>query len=221
VVVNFISTIDGRTTFQGRSGQLGDEGDRAMFHGLRERADAVMAGVNTLRVERYGRMLSRPERRERRLQSGVSAEPLACIVTRSGQLPLDIPLFGEPEARVVVFAPADIELPPTAAAVELNRLSPDELTATTALRRLARDYEVRLLLCEGGPSLFASLLAEGLVDELFLTLAPNLAGGGPNLPLTHGPELPELVPLAPLWLLERARSLYLRYAVGPAVSHRS
>src|SRR5437588_1262348 len=36
VVVNFVATADGRTAFHGRSGQLGDLGDRAVFHGLRE-----------------------------------------------------------------------------------------------------------------------------------------------------------------------------------------
>ena len=51
VVVNFISSVDGRATFQGRSGGLGDDGDRAMFHSLRERADAVMVGSPLARAE--------------------------------------------------------------------------------------------------------------------------------------------------------------------------
>lgn len=213
VLVNFISTVDGRTTFQGRSGPLGDEGDRAMFHGLREQADAVLAGTGTLRIERYGRILSRPERRQRRSQAGRSAEPLAVTVTRTGALPLEIPLFGEPEARVVVFGPQETVAPRTAAEVELHRLADHEMTLTTALRRLRADYQVALLLCEGGPTIFAGLVAEGLVDELFLTLAPRLAGGGGDLPMTIGSELRQLVPLHPRWLLERAGSLYLRYAV--------
>src|SRR5689334_7850681 len=62
-VVNFVSSADGRATVKGRSGGLGDDGDRAMFHGLRERVDAVMAGTRTLRTESYGRILGRPERR--------------------------------------------------------------------------------------------------------------------------------------------------------------
>jgi hypothetical protein len=63
-IVNFVSTADGRVTFAGRSGQLGDDGDRAMFHGLREHVDAVLAGTRTMAVEHYGRILGKEERRE-------------------------------------------------------------------------------------------------------------------------------------------------------------
>ena len=68
--VNFVTSADGRATFGGRSGPLGDDGDRAMFHGLREQFDAVMSGTRTLRTERYGRILGKPERRQRRLDQG-------------------------------------------------------------------------------------------------------------------------------------------------------
>ena len=102
VLVNFISTVDGRATFQGRSGPLDNQGDGALFHGLREHSDAVLAGTGTLRVERYGRILGKAERRERRVNRGLSPEPLACLVTRTGSLPLDIPLFSEPEAQLAI-----------------------------------------------------------------------------------------------------------------------
>jgi riboflavin-specific deaminase-like protein len=214
VRVNFISSIDGRATFQGRSGQLGDEGDRSLFHGLREHADAVLAGTSTLRVEGYGRMLGKPERRQRRTEAGRSPEPLACIVSRSGALPLEIPLFSEPEARVVIFTAAQLELNDVAAQAEVVRLQPEELRPANVLQLLHRDYDVSTLLCEGGPSLFGSLLREGVVDELCLSLAPKLAGGGSSPTITTGPELPELVGLKPVWMLERAGTLFLRYAVS-------
>jgi len=214
VIVNFISSADGRATFHGRSGPLGDEGDRALFHGLRERVDAVLVGTGTLRAERYGRILSRPERRERRVASGRTPEPLACVVTRTGDVPRDIPLFAEPQARIVLFAAREVSLAGVGAAVQVVRLEPGEMTLTTVLRRLRADHGVEMLLCEGGPTLFASLLRERLVDELFLTLAPRLTGGGEGLPITRGPELPDLVPLRTIWLLERAGSLYLRYGLG-------
>jgi riboflavin-specific deaminase-like protein len=215
VLVNFISTLDGRATFQGRSGGLGDEGDRVLFHGLRERADALLVGTGTLRVERYGRMLGRAERRERRVAHGRTPEPLACLVTRTGAVPLDIPLFAEPEAKVVVFSGADVDLSGVQADVALVHVSRDELTLTTVLERLHSDFGISLLLCEGGPSLFSALLHEGLVDELLLTLAPKLAGGGPAPTLTTGSELPELAQLEPIHLLEREGSLFLRYSLRP------
>src|SRR5690348_13287158 len=108
-IVNFVSSADGRATVDGRSGGLGDDGDRAMFHGLREQVDAVMVGTGTLRAETYGRILRRPERRERRVELGLSPEPIACIVSRSGDLPADIPLFSEPDAKVVIFSSIELE----------------------------------------------------------------------------------------------------------------
>ena len=82
-VANFVASADGRASVRGRSGLLGDDGDRAMFHGLRERVDAVLAGTTTMKLERYGRILGKAERRERRVQRGLTPEPLACMFSRS------------------------------------------------------------------------------------------------------------------------------------------
>ena len=213
-LANFVATADGRATIGGRSGPLGDDGDRAMFHGLREQMDAVLAGTSTLRTERYGRILGKEDRRARRGQRGLTPEPLACVITRSGRIPTDVPLFDEPEARIVVFGPEGIELGDVRAQVDVVTLEPSEMTLTTAMGRLRRDFGVRSLLCEGGPTLFGSLLGEGLVDELFLTLAPKLAGGGGGPTISSGTELSEPWALRLLWLLGRNESLYLRYKLG-------
>jgi 5-amino-6-(5-phosphoribosylamino)uracil reductase len=213
-LVNFVATVDGRTSFLGRSGPIGDEADRQMFHGLRERVDAVMAGTATMRTERYGRMTRDAERRRRRAERGLSPDPLAVVVTRSGDVPFEIPLFAEPEARVVVFTPTDLDTSGCAAQVDVVALDPGQLTMTTVFRRLASEYKIRTLLCEGGATVFGALLHEDLVDELFLTVSPRLAGGGTETPITSGPPLPELLHLNLLWALEREGSLFLRYAVS-------
>lgn len=214
-IVNFVASADGRAAFQGRSGQLGDSTDRQMFHGLREQVDAVMAGTRTVGMERYGRVIRDGERRERRLRAGRSAEPLMCLVSRSGRIPTEAPLFSEPEARVVVFAPPGVSIEHVEARVEVVALDPGEMTLTTALRTLRADFGIRSLLCEGGPTLFGGLLEERLVDELFLTLAPKLTGGGTEPTISNGPELAELMQLELLWALEHDHSLYLRYGVVP------
>jgi 5-amino-6-(5-phosphoribosylamino)uracil reductase len=213
-IVNFISSADGRASFQGRSGAFGDEADRELFHGLREQVDAVFVGTRTLRMEHYGRLLRKPERRRRRGRAGRTPEPLACIVTRSGDVPLEAPLFSEPEQRVVVFTPMELEVAELDAQVELVVIDPGELTLTTVFRRLRSHHNVRSLLCEGGPTVFGSLLREGLVNELFLTLAPKLVGGGASPTIASGPEPLELTTLRPVWLLEHDGSLFLRYALG-------
>jgi riboflavin biosynthesis pyrimidine reductase len=73
-----------------------------------------------------------------------------------------------------------------------------------------RQEGVRALLCEGGPRLHGSLQAAGLVDELFLTIAPKLSGGGVPPRILEG-ELSDVVPLELAWLLEEDGELFARY----------
>jgi riboflavin biosynthesis pyrimidine reductase len=212
-MANFVMSVDGRATLDGRSGGLGDDGDHAIFIGLREQVDAVLVGTGTLRAENYGRVLSKPERRQRRVERGLSPEPLLATVTRSGDIPADIPLFAEPEARIVVFSAATPDVGHCAAQVEVVSLDAAELTLTTVVRHLRNLHAVRTLLCEGGPTIFGALLQEHLVDDLFLTVAPKLAGGGRGPAITSGPPLAEPAQARIVWMLERDESLYLRYAL--------
>ena len=63
------------------------------------------------------------------------------------------------------------------------------MTLATVMRHLRNLHGVRTVLCEGGPTIFGALLQEDLVDELFLTLAPKLAGGGRGPTISSGPQL--------------------------------
>lgn len=78
-----------------------------------------------------------------------------------------------------------------------------------ALLRSLRSEGVRALLCEGGPTLHAALQVAGLVDELFLTIAPKLVGG--TAPRILNGELPGQLPLELAWLLEHDGELFARY----------
>jgi len=79
-----------------------------------------------------------------------------------------------------------------------------------ALLRSLREEGVRALLCEGGPTLHGSLQAAGLVDELFLTIAPKLSGGGVPPRILEG-ELDDVIGLELAWLLEEEGELFARY----------
>jgi riboflavin biosynthesis pyrimidine reductase len=135
------------------------------------------------------------------------------VVTRSGDVPADIPLFSDPESRIVLFTAAPVPALPEN--VDVVELDPGELTLTTALRHLRRHHGAPRLLCEGGPTLFGALLHEELIDELFLTIAPKLAGGGRGPAITSGPPLADPAKLRIHWLLEREGSLFARYDVSP------
>jgi riboflavin biosynthesis pyrimidine reductase len=79
----------------------------------------------------------------------------------------------------------------------------------TVLLRSLREEGVRALLCEGGPTLHGALQAAGLVDELFLTIAPKLTGG--EAPRIVEGVLPETTELELAWLLEQDGELFARY----------
>ena len=214
VVVNMIETADGAAAIAGRTKALGDDTDRAIFHGLRTQADAVMVGANTAGIERYGRLVRDESRRERRLREGLAADPIACVVSGHLSLPAEIPLLQDPESRVLVLTRLDGELGPAAARVEYLREPPGGAELAPFLARLRADYGVRSVLCEGGPKLNSALLVEGLVVELFLSLAPKLAGGSPALTIVAGRTLPAPVELELLSCFEDDGYLFLRYAVG-------
>jgi riboflavin-specific deaminase-like protein len=214
-IANFVESVDGRATLDGRSAPLSDPGDRAIFHTLREKVDAVIAGTGTLRVERYGPLIRDAEARQRRVESDFDPQPLACVITRSGDVPADIPLFEDKDSRIVLFAAAPAPALPEH--IEVVELDPGELTLTTALRHLRREHGARRLLCEGGPTLFGALLHEELIDELFVTIAPKLAGGGRGPTMASGPALAEPAELRIRGLLEREGSLFARYEVSPQI----
>jgi riboflavin biosynthesis pyrimidine reductase len=218
VVLNMISSADGRATLNGRSGALGGQADRELFHGLRTVVDAVMAGAGTVRAERYRRLVRDEHGRAQRVRRGLAPEPLACVV--SGRLALDgeIPLLADAGARVAILTPSAASLPQECRAnIDYVRAQRDgKLDLPSAMSELRERLGVGTVLCEGGPHLNAQLLAGGLVDELFLSLSPKLVSGEQTseaLRILSGPELEPPVALELVGALEHESHLFLRYRV--------
>ena len=208
VAVNFATTVDGRATVDGVSGPIGSETDTAMLVGLRARFEAVMIGAGTMRAERYGPLVPSEEKQERREQLGLPPYPLVVIVTGRLDLPWDATLFTAGVGEVLIFAASEDEPPETATPLQIVRHD-GFVDVVEALRHLRQERGVRALLCEGGPRLHSQLEGGGLVDDLFLTIAPKLAGGeGPRI--LEG-DLPAVAPLELSWLLEEKGELFVRY----------
>ncbi len=211
VVCNFVSSADGKATAGGRTALLGGDGDRAAFHLLRTQVDAVLAGTGTLRVERYGVLVRDANLSEIRVTEGRAVQPLAVVVSRSGRIPFDIPLFADARSRIVIYTPTATVVPEGAADVTVHEIPPSQDELLDVLRSLREEHDVRSLLCEGGPTLFNSMLAQDLVDELFLTLAPALVGGDER-GITTGTAVQGPLPLQLIWAVEQDSHLLLRYA---------
>jgi riboflavin-specific deaminase-like protein len=209
VATNFAATVDGRATIDGVSGPIGSDTDTAMLAGLRTRFDAVMIGAGTMRAERYGRIVASQEQRERRERIGLPHDPLMVIVSGRLDLPWDAPLFTTGGGRVLVFTASEADPPETATSLRVVRHE-GSVDLAAALRHLREERGIRALLCEGGPHLHGQLWAGGLVDELFLTIAPRLTGGdAPRI--IEGAPLPGIAELKLAWLLEQDSELFARY----------
>jgi riboflavin-specific deaminase-like protein len=208
LAMNFAATVDGRAAIGGRSGPIGSGTDTELLLQLRTRFDAVMIGGGTMRAERYGRPAASPDRREQRERAGLSADPLMVIVSGRLDLPWDAPLFSEGGGEVLIFTSSEVEPPQTETPLTVIRHE-GPVDLVEALRHLRAERGVRALLCEGGPTLYGQLQAGGLVDELFLTIAPKLAGG--DAPRILEGLLPTVAPLELGWLLEDEGELFARY----------
>lgn len=215
VLINMVSSLDGRTTVEGGAAHIGGETDRQVMRTLRSKADAVMIGAGTLRAERLSLGLDEP----------AESQPTAIVLTNTGALPLESHLIRHERQRVLVLVP---ESCPEEAVSRLSRRSDVLRSPTTrcgaidmeeALKVLTAEHAVDLLLVEGGPTLNHALISRNLADELFLTLAPKLLGGSRDeaLGILKGqrvsPEEPRLVNL--LSVHAAGDELFLRYKFGP------
>jgi 2,5-diamino-6-(ribosylamino)-4(3H)-pyrimidinone 5'-phosphate reductase len=212
VIVNMVSSLDGRAAVGGKASPIGSETDRRVMRTLRSRADAVMIGAGTLRAEKLSLGLDEISR---------GAQPLAVIVSQSGDVPLGTNLIvGKGQEVLVITAEdtseADLEtLREHASVLRLPAASSGGVRLEDALKLLEATRSVDLLLVEGGPRLNHSLVSQGLADELFLTLAAKVFGGmsSDDLALIEGPQapLPETLEAELTSVHLSGDELYLRY----------
>ena len=211
MAMNFAATVDGRATIGGVSGPIGSD-DRHRDAG--RPADPLRRGDDRRRDD-AGRALrprSSPTRskRERRERIGLPPDPLMVIVSGRLDLPWDAPLFTEGGGRVLIFTASEAEPPETATPVAgrppRGARRPRRGAAPPAPGARRPGAALR-----GRPApARRSSQAAGLVDDLFLTIAPKLAGG--EAPRILEGELPggrRSCELA--WLLEEDGELFARY----------
>jgi riboflavin biosynthesis pyrimidine reductase len=179
---NFIASLDGGATFAGKSGQLGGAGDRAVFDVLREMADVILVGAGTVRAETYAGARPTVAQRQRRQNRGQSEVPCLAIVSKSGRLPRDMPVFTRTEVPPLVLtctAATDQTQHSLAGLADVVDCSVDDPTGVdpAAVLAVLADRRLNRVLTEGGPMLFGSFVESGQLDELCLTIAPTLVGG--------------------------------------------
>jgi riboflavin biosynthesis pyrimidine reductase len=209
--VNFVSSVDGAVTIEGRSGGLGDAADRRIFGLLRVACDAVLVAAGTVRAEQYGPMTVDESLRALRREQGRTADPVLVLVTRALELDPQAPLFTQATHRpIVVTTEATVRKVGArfAAVADVVGLGEQDVDLAAAVAELTK-RGLPHVLSEGGPQLLGSLIAADLVDELCLTFAPKLVGAGPGRIVAGPPSPVRAVGLAQI--LTAGDELFLRY----------
>jgi riboflavin biosynthesis pyrimidine reductase len=211
-MLNMVASVDGAAALEGRSGGLGGQGDRELFHQLRGRADVILVAAGTMRAEGYGPARPDAEVRAARAARGQPEVPPIAVISGSLDLDWTAPFFTEAEARPIVITAPSADPRRMARAREsadVIATGDARVDLTAALAEL-RDRGHELALLEGGPSVNRILYGLDLVDELDLTLAPALIGGDP-VRILQGAALEEAHRLELRQVLEHDSYLFLRY----------
>jgi riboflavin biosynthesis pyrimidine reductase len=224
VYANFVETLDGVVAIPEleRSNALvadKSEDDKFLMGLLRAFADLVLIGSGTLLASPKGRWrpagvypAGKEAFAELRTRLGKTDHPAVALVTTAGSLDVTHPVLADALVLTTVRGAAKLEgVIPNVVAV-----NDGDLVDLRAALELLRDRGHSLVLAEAGPATFGQLLAQGLVDELFLTMSPVFAGrlaSRRRLGLVEGVELLPQARVSPRLLsLRRAgEHLFVRY----------
>jgi riboflavin-specific deaminase-like protein len=171
VLVNMVSSVDGRSSVGGKAAGIGSQADRGAMRAVRSRVDAVMVGAGTLRAEKLNLGLDDSDARQ----------PLAVIVGGAGDLPIVERLVGKRQDAILAVLEGARGVPETGrdrlTVIEAPSTGHGRVDLRWLLKSLKSDHAVDRLLVEGGPTLNRAMMDGGLANELFLTLAPKLLFG--------------------------------------------
>lgn len=188
-MATFAMTLDGKITTRSFSPvDFTSREDKAHLMRQRSLGDAVLLGHTTLERDNVRLGLPQSELREARIKRRQTPYPLRVIVSNEGKIDSRLNIFQTDISPIVIFSTTRVPRKFRCALMEkatLHLSTSRHVDLAAMLRTLRREYKIRTVACEGGATLFRSLLEHGLVDQLNLTIAPYLFGGA-NAPTLTG-----------------------------------
>lgn len=220
VLANFALSADGKVSTRAYSpANFTSKRDKERLLEIRALGDALLVGARTLAKDTMRMTLPRRDLQQQRLERGMAAQPLRVIVSHSGKdLYPDARVFQSRGAKRIVFTTSRMPAANRRALeplCDLHVAPGRQLDIADVLRVLRRDYRVRTLVCEGGPTLLRSLVEADALDVLYITMAPVIFGGkdAPTLLGTRPDFLPSIVNLSLDSMQVIDGECYLRYRV--------
>lgn len=196
VLTNFAMTADGKISTRNHtpSGFTSDRDKRRLLE-IRSLGDALLVGRGTAEADNMSMTIPAEDLRADRVQRGQREHPIRALISNSGAVPPTLRVFTNTAAPTVVYSTQSM---PAQSREELEKHAELRLFSekTVPLREVLRDLQIRhqaqTVVCEGGPTLVKSLLADDLVDEMYVTIAPLLFGGknAPTMTGSPGAYLP-------------------------------
>lgn len=181
--LSMVSSADGASDAGGVTAGLSGSGDKAVLALLRDRADVVLVGAGTARAEGYrSAQTVSPERSRLRADAGLAPVARLALVTNSADLDPAGDAFTDAASPTIVLTCAAAPAARRDALAEVADVIVvgDTHVDPSGIRAALGELGLPRVVCEGGPRLAADLLAAGVVDEVCLTLAPQLIGPGPG-----------------------------------------
>lgn len=217
VTGHMVAGIDGTAAIDGKVGSLSTRPDQALFRSMRQIADIVMVGAETVRREGYGPVRLSESAKAQRQQLGKPALPPVAVVSRSLNLDWTARIFADAprDAPTHVITCASAGQENIAAARKYARVivaGEERVEPEKALQALAAAGH-QVVLCEGGPTLLGELVAVDRLDELLLSLSP-LMGGDP-LPVSVAPPGAGIARFRLKGTMAEDDTLFLRYEAAP------
>lgn len=216
---NFVSSVDGAISTNGTSKDLQTKSDSVVFAVLRDLADVVLVGAGTAVTEGYSPIPFSDRRAAIRREHGLRPDLPVAVISRSLRLDPEDKFFTE-----ATSAQRPIVLTTEAADADKRRLLTqvadvvdcgDQVIEPGLVRQALLERGLTRILCEGGPTVLNDFISEGMVDELCVTLAPTLVGGGAPR-MTGDKEWSEPAGVTLVGLLEDAGNLFCRYTLAVA-----
>lgn len=211
---NMVSTLDGAAQHDGHSQPISSAADMRIFGTLRQLADVVIVGAETVRQEGYRPARARAEFAASRRAAGQGPAPAIAVVSAGLDLDFSLPLFASPLVPTLVLtgaaAPPDRVVAAEKAGARVVVAGDGVGVQPARLVQALGELGHTRLLTEGGPRLLGQLVAAGVLDELCLAVSPTLTAGDAQR-IAGGPSvaIPQRFVLASV--LEEEGFLFTRY----------